>query len=87
MTLSASLRAANFELGGKPTTKEAQTVADQLYAEFVSQESDKVELIYSKFVSLISTDQTVQTLLPLTPQARIIYNFENILQFRSLKTL
>jgi F-type H+-transporting ATPase subunit gamma len=27
-----------------------------------------VEMIYTKFVSLISSEPTVQTLLPLTPQ-------------------
>lgn len=32
------------------------------------QDVDKVELIYTKFVSLISSEPTIQTLLPLTPQ-------------------
>src|SRR5579875_3450850 len=62
--------AASYDLGGTPTTKEAQAIADELYANFVSEEVDKVEMIYTKFVSLISSDPTVQTLLPLTPQAR-----------------
>ena len=29
-----------------------------------------MELIYTKFVSLISSEPTIQTLLPLTPQVR-----------------
>jgi hypothetical protein len=62
--------AASYDLGSTPTTKEAQAIADELYANFVSEEVDKVEMIYTKFVSLISSDPTVQTLLPLTPQAR-----------------
>ena len=33
---------------------------------------DKVELIYTKFVSLISSDPIIQTLLPLTPQVCIL---------------
>lgn len=60
--------AATYDLGATPTTKEAQAVADELYADFVSEEVDKVEMIYTKFVSLISSDPVVQTLLPLTPQ-------------------
>lgn len=66
--------AASYELGAAPTTKEAQAIADELYANFVSQEVDKVEMIYTKFVSLISSDPTVQTLLPLTPQVRGLCN-------------
>lgn len=59
-----------FTLGQAPTTKEAQAVADELYAEFVSEEVDKVEIIYTKFVSLIASTPTIQTLLPLTPQVQ-----------------
>lgn len=61
---------ASFTLGQTPSTKEAQAIADALYAEFVSEETDKVELIYTKFVSLISSNPTIQTLLPLTPQVQ-----------------
>ena len=35
-----------------------------------AQDVDKVELIYTKFVSLIASEPTIQTLLPLTPQVR-----------------
>ena len=65
-----ALHAATFELGQSPTTKESQAVGDELFSDFVSKEVDKVELIYTKFVSLIASKPTVQTLLPLTPQAR-----------------
>ncbi|CAD7699684.1 unnamed protein product [Ostreobium quekettii] len=61
----------DFSLGGTPTTKEAQGIADEIFAGFVSGESDKVELIYTRFVSLISAEPTIQTLLPLTPQGEI----------------
>ena len=60
--------AGNFDLGAAPTTKEAQAISDELYADFVSEDVDKVEMIYTKFVSLIASDPIVQTLLPLTPQ-------------------
>ena len=62
--------AARFETGQAPTTKDAQAVADELFSDFVSKDVDKVELIYTKFVSLISAEPTVQTVLPLTPQVR-----------------
>lgn len=62
-----------FELGQAPTTKEAQAIADALYSEFVGQDVDKVELVYTKFASLISSDPIIQTLLPLTPQVGPAY--------------
>jgi len=54
-----------FMLGGAPTTKEAQALADEIFSEFVSTEVDKVELLYTKFVSLINSKPTIQTLLPM----------------------
>jgi F-type H+-transporting ATPase subunit gamma len=54
-----------FVLGGAPTTKEAQAMADEIFAEFVSTQVDKVELLYTKFVSLINSQPTIQTLLPM----------------------
>merc|ERR1712025_1446501 len=54
-----------FALGGAPTIKEAQAMADEIFAEFVSAEVDKVELLYTKFVSLINSQPTIQTLLPM----------------------
>lgn len=60
-----------FELGNTPTTKEAQAIADVLFAEFVSENVDKVELIFTKFVSLIASSPVIQTLLPLTPKGEI----------------
>ena len=60
-----------FELGQTPTTKEAQSIADEIFAEFVSEEVDKVELVYTKFVSLIASTPIIQTMLPLTPRGEI----------------
>merc|ERR1719420_2061734 len=54
-----------FMLGGAPTTKEAQALADEIFSEFVSAEVDKVELLFTKFVSLINSQPTIQTLLPM----------------------
>merc|ERR1712187_578346 len=54
-----------FVLGGIPTMKEAQAIADEIFSEFVSAEVDKVELLFTKFVSLINSEPAVQTLLPM----------------------
>ena len=51
-----------------PTASEASMIADELLSLFLSESVDRVELVYTKFVSLISSRPVVQTLLPLTPQ-------------------
>eukprot|EP01025_Chloroclados_australasicus_P049042 TRINITY_DN5574_c0_g1_i1.p2 TRINITY_DN5574_c0_g1~~TRINITY_DN5574_c0_g1_i1.p2 ORF type:complete len:360 (+),score=61.25 TRINITY_DN5574_c0_g1_i1:136-1215(+) len=63
--------ANSFALGQNPTTKDAQAIADEIFSQFVSQEVDKVEMVYTKFVSLITSNPIVQTLLPLTPAGEI----------------
>lgn len=65
------LQTESFSLGATPTTREAQAIADEIFADFVSAEADKVELVYTKFVSLINSVPTVQTLLPLTPTGEL----------------
>jgi len=60
-----------FSLGKAPTMQESQAVSDELFSSFVAEECDKVELIFTKFVSLISSDPTIQTLLPLTPSGQL----------------
>ncbi|VVA91461.1 unnamed protein product [Arabis nemorensis] len=49
-----------------PTVKEAQVIADDVFSLFVSEEVDKVELVYTKFVSLVKSDPVIHTLLPLS---------------------
>lgn len=51
-----------------PTASEASTIADELLSLFLSETVDRVELIYTKFVSLVSSRPVVQTLLPLDPK-------------------
>jgi len=53
-----------FPLGSAPTSKDAQAIADVIFSEFISTEVDKVELVFTKFVSLINSTPTIQTLLP-----------------------
>ncbi|XP_073153637.1 ATP synthase gamma chain, chloroplastic [Henckelia pumila] len=54
-----------------PTAKEAQAIADDVFSLFVSEEVDKVELLYTKFVSLVKADPVIHTLLPLSPKGEI----------------
>ncbi|BDA67961.1 F0F1 ATP synthase subunit gamma [Rivularia sp. IAM M-261] len=51
-----------------PTATEATNIADELLSLFLSQSVDRIELVYTKFVSLVSSRPVVQTLLPLDPQ-------------------
>ncbi len=51
-----------------PSAAEASKIADELLSLFLSESVDRVELIYTKFVSLISSKPVIQTLLPLTTQ-------------------
>jgi F-type H+-transporting ATPase subunit gamma len=62
------LDAAYIGLEQVPTAAEAGKVSDKLLALFLSDSVDRVELIYTKFVSLISSKPVTQTLLPLDPQ-------------------
>ncbi len=48
-----------------PTAAEASQIADQLLSLFLSESVDRIELVYTKFVSLVSSRPVVQTLLPL----------------------
>jgi F-type H+-transporting ATPase subunit gamma len=51
-----------------PTASEAAEIGDVILSQFLSESVDRVELIYTKFVSLIASRPVVQTLLPLDPQ-------------------
>ena len=51
-----------------PTAAEANQIADQLLSLFLSEEVDRIELIYTRFLSLVSSRPVIQTLLPLDPQ-------------------
>lgn len=51
-----------------PTADEAAMIGDELLSLFLSDSVDRVELVYTKFVSLVSSRPVVQTLLPMDPQ-------------------
>jgi len=56
------------ELEQVPTVKDSEGVTNEILAEFLSESSDRVEIIYTKFITLVSCAPVVQTLLPLDPQ-------------------
>ena len=51
-----------------PTAVEAGEIAQVLLAEFIGGGTDRVELIFTKFINLVNTTPVYQTLLPLDPQ-------------------
>ncbi|MBD2311525.1 F0F1 ATP synthase subunit gamma [Desertifilum sp. FACHB-1129] len=65
---NAPIAATYANLEQIPSASEASTIADELLSLFLSDVVDRVELVYTKFVSLISSRPVVQTLLPLDAQ-------------------
>jgi F-type H+-transporting ATPase subunit gamma len=51
-----------------PKAPDATAIADEVISAFLAGRIDRVELIYTRFVSLISSRPVVQTILPLDPQ-------------------
>tara|TARA_Y100001968_G_scaffold315390_1_gene341935 strand:+ start:1479 stop:2429 length:951 start_codon:yes stop_codon:yes gene_type:complete len=62
------IRATFKELEQVPTAKDAGSITSEVLAEFLSESTDRVEVIYTKFISLVNCIPVVQTLLPLDPQ-------------------
>ncbi|GFE69493.1 F0F1 ATP synthase subunit gamma [Chroococcus sp. FPU101] len=65
---NAPIAASYVNLEQIPSADEASKIADELLSLFLSESVDRVELIYTRFVSLISSSPVVQTLLPMAPQ-------------------
>ena len=53
-----------FETGQNPNAKQALAISEELLNTFLSGESDAIELLYTKFLSLISSTPSVRTLVP-----------------------
>ncbi len=62
------IKACFKELEQVPTSKDSEGITSEVLAEFLSQNSERVEIIYTKFITLVSCAPVVQTLLPLDPQ-------------------
>jgi len=55
---------AKFECGQNPNAKDALAISEELLNTFLSGETDAIELLYTKFVSLIASVPAVRTLVP-----------------------
>jgi len=55
---------AKFDCGQNPTSKEALAISEEILNTYLSGETDTVELLYTKFVSLIASAPSVRTLVP-----------------------
>ncbi len=56
------------ELEQVPTADDAGSITDEVLSTFISETTDRVEVIYTKFISLVNCNPVIQTLLPLDPQ-------------------
>lgn len=65
---NVTIDATRTDLGQVPSAEEANEIVDSILGWFLSGKVDRVELVYTKFVSLISSRPVIQTLLPLTRQ-------------------
>ena len=62
------IRATFTGLEQVPNAEEADKIASEVLAQFLSLSTDRVEIIFTKFINLVSSQPVVQTLLPLDPQ-------------------
>merc|ERR1719410_2018405 len=53
-----------FECGQNPDSKQALEISEELLTTYLSGEADAVELLYTKFVTLIASQPSVRTLIP-----------------------
>jgi F-type H+-transporting ATPase subunit gamma len=53
-----------FETGQNPDSKQALQISEELLNTFLAGETDAIELLYTKFVSLITSTPAVRTLVP-----------------------
>jgi F0F1-type ATP synthase gamma subunit len=60
---------------------------DEIFSLFVSEEVDKVELLYTKFVSLIKSEPVIHTILPLSPQVKLLAVSKHLQGSRCLQLL
>jgi len=58
---------SKYAIGNSPTAEEATKIADSLLASYLSGEADRVELLYTRFTSLIASEPSIRTMLPLNP--------------------
>jgi F-type H+-transporting ATPase subunit gamma len=71
-----------FETGQNPNAKQALAISEELLNTFLSGESDAIELLYTKFVSLIASMPSVRTLVPFAA-SDITKNGDEVFQLTS----
>jgi F-type H+-transporting ATPase subunit gamma len=54
----------SFECGQNPSAKQALKISEEVLNTFLSGESDAIEILYTKFVSLIASSPSIRTLVP-----------------------
>jgi F-type H+-transporting ATPase subunit gamma len=54
----------SFDCGQNPNSKDALAISEELLNTFLSGETDAIELMYTKFVSLIASNPSIRTLVP-----------------------
>ena len=53
--------------GQAPTAAQAAEISDELLSSYYAGELDRIELLYTSFISMVSSMPTVRTLIPLLP--------------------
>jgi len=56
-----------FSMPDSITSKESSEIGDSLRSWFLSGEVDKIEVVYAKFMNMLTNKPTIKTLLPLSP--------------------
>ncbi|HBH72445.1 MAG TPA: ATP synthase F1 subunit gamma, partial [Synechococcales bacterium UBA10510] len=64
---SYPIRATFTGLEQVPNAQEAMGIANEVLAAFLSASTDRIEIIFTKFINLVSSKPVTQTLLPLDP--------------------
>ena len=65
-----SLAVSRTDITDRPTSEDAASLVDELMARFIDGSLDAVYVVYSRFVSALSTPPTAEQILPVTPPAR-----------------
>merc|ERR1719327_1037193 len=58
---------AKYPCGQAPTAEQATEIATEMLSSFYSGELDRIEILYTSFVSMISSVPSVRTIVPLSP--------------------
>jgi len=58
----------SWEMGQAPNSEQANEISEYLLSTYLAGETDSVEIIYTQFVSLITSTPQIRTMLPLSPK-------------------